>query len=85
MLSRCCCYTLCHRKGDWESLPDGARIDHFFSARWRHLQQRHLGNYQWVLMLDGDVGALNMSQSLDKFLAAPEDVLLHIRCVRWLS
>lgn len=60
-------------------LADGSQIQHFFTARWHHFQQRHLGSYQWLLMLDGDAFALNMSQSLDKFLAAPEDVVLHIR------
>lgn len=67
-------------KPDWEKLADGARLGHFFTARWHHLQQRHLGNYQWLLMLDGDIGVVNMSRSLDKFLEFPEDIIFHLRC-----
>jgi len=47
-----------------------------------------LGNYQWVLALDGDNFVLNMQNSLDKWLELHEDVVLHIRwvpCVTGLS
>lgn len=64
---------------DWTTLADGSSLQHFFTARWHHFQQRHLGNYQWLLVVDGDTSVLNMSRSLDEFLATPEDLLLHIR------
>ncbi|GAB4822345.1 hypothetical protein N2152v2_009391 [Parachlorella kessleri] len=64
---------------DWSVLRDGSRLHHFYTARWHHLQQRLLGRYQWLLHIDGDMHALNMSRPLERFLQAPEDILLHIR------
>lgn len=64
----------------WLQLADGSRLLHFFSARWRHAQQRHLGSYQWLLFLDSDTYVLR-DQPLEPFLNFPEDVVLHIRQV----
>lgn len=64
---------------DWSTTKDGGHLHHFHSTRWLHLQQRYLGKYQWILHIDSDVLALNMSRSLDRFLELDEDIVLHMR------
>lgn len=67
---------------EWDLTDDGEQIHHFFTMRWRYIQKRLLGSYQWVLALDGDCCTLNMQHSLDQWLALHEDVVLHIRWAR---
>ena len=47
--------------------------------RWRSIQQRFWGRSQWVLGVDGDIMAANLSASLDSWLDLPQDLVLTVR------
>jgi hypothetical protein len=51
----------------------------FLMTRWRSIQQRFWGRSQWVLGIDADIMAANLSRSLDAFLELPQDVVVTVR------
>ena len=51
----------------------------FFTKRWLSVQRRFWGRSQWVLAVDTDVMAANLSASLDAFLDMPQDLVLTVR------
>ena len=53
--------------------------DDFFTVRWRSIQQRFWGRSQWVLGIDGDIMAANLTRSLDAWLDLPQDLVLTVR------
>ena len=55
----------------------------FYTKRWLAVQQRFWGRSQWVLAIDSDVMAVNLTRSLDAWLELPQDLVLTVR-VRWL-
>jgi len=56
--------------------------DDFFTVRWRSIQQRFWGRSQWVLGIDGDIMAANLTRSLDAWLELPQDLVLTVRVRR---
>jgi hypothetical protein len=60
-------------------LPRLRRQADFYTKRWLSVQQRFWGRSQWVLAIDSDVMAVNLSRSLDAFLEMPQDLLLTVR------
>ena len=48
-------------------------------TRWRSIQQRFWGRSQWVLGIDADIMAANLSRSLDAYLELPQDVMMTVR------
>ena len=51
----------------------------FYTKRWLSVQQRFWGRSQWVLGIDSDIMAVNLSRSLDAFLEMPQDLVLTVR------
>ena len=54
----------------------------FFTKRWLAVQQRFWGRSQWVLAVDSDVMAANLTRSLDAWLDLPQDLVLTVRVRR---
>ena len=61
--------------------PDalGASQADFFTVRWLSIQQRFWGRSQWVLAIDSDVIAVNLTRPLDSLLDLPQDLVLTVR------
>lgn len=54
----------------------------FFTKRWLAVQQRFWGRSQWVLAVDSDVMAANLTRSLEAWLELPQDLVLTVRVRR---
>ena len=65
---------------EWNQTPYHDRTLHFFSARWRVVQEYVLAQeYEWILALDLDNLVANPRKSMEPFLSLNENVVFHVR------